>query len=247
VSAAAAGQTAPGAGGPHPVPPRLAVRPTEERDFAAIIEVCRKVYPHHPPYGHDQLASHLEVFPEGQLTAVELGDDGAETVVGMAASLIVRWDDYEIDFHWHDFTDRGYFTNHDPSGRTLYGAEVMVAPGMQGRGVGSALYAARDALLRRAHLLRIRAGARLRGYGARADELSPEDYVVRVVRGYLHDPTLSFQLHRGFRVLSVVSGYLPGDPESRGHAAIIERLNPDLASREDYERGDPRYRPLAER
>lgn len=223
--------------------PWASVRPTEPRDFPAIIDLCRRVYPGHPPYGEDQLASHLEVFPEGQLTAVvPAEDDDGERVAGMAASLIVLWDDYEIDQRWRVFTDDGYFTNHDPSGRTLYGAEIMTDPDARGRGVGSAIYRARDELLSRLGLLRIRAGARLRGYHEWADRLSPEDYVVRVVRREIVDPTLTFQLNRGFRVLAVVAGYLGNDPESLGHAAVIEKLNPELATAEDYRRGDPRFR-----
>jgi GNAT superfamily N-acetyltransferase len=226
---------------------RVAVRRTEERDFPAIIRICRRVYPTHPPYSEEQLASHETVFPEGQLTAVETAEgaaDGAgrERVVGMAASLIVRWDDYDIDLRWRDFTAGGTFTNHDASGRTLYGAEVMVDPEVQGGGAGSALYVARDELLRDLGLLRIRAGARLRGYHAWAGRLTPEEYVQRVVRGELRDPTLTFQLNRGFRVVAVVSGYLSHDPDSLGYAAVIEKLNPELATPEDYERGDPRFR-----
>ena len=236
---------------------RVTVRRTEERDFPAIIGICRRVYPTHPPYSEEQLASHVAVFPEGQLTAVlvdesggrEGGDGGGrdavetgERVVGMAASLIVRWDDYDIDLRWRDFTAGGTFTNHDPSGRTLYGAEVMVDPEAQGGGAGSALYVARDELLRDLGLLRIRAGARLRGYQTWAGRLTPEAYVQRVVRGELRDPTLTFQLHRGFRVVAVVSGYLGNDPESLGYAAVIEKLNPELATPEDYRRGDPRFR-----
>ncbi|HMB52519.1 MAG TPA: hypothetical protein VKU40_04340 [Thermoanaerobaculia bacterium] len=205
------------------------MRPTEERDFDGIIEICRRVYPAHPPYGRDQLASHLEVFPQGQLTAIATAPGGGERVVGMAASLIVLWDDYEIDLRWRDFTDRGYFTNHDPAGRTLYGAEVMVDPTLQGSGVGSRIYQARDALLRKLELKRIRAGARLRGYGAWADAEggTADDYVERVVAGEVRDPTLSFQLRRGFRVLAVIPEYLKGDPDSRGYAAVIEKLNPE--------------------
>jgi len=232
---------------------RVAVRRTEERDFPAIIAICRRVYPTHPPYSEEQLASHVAVFPEGQFTAVEAAEgaaegaaDGAgagrERVVGMAASLIVRWDDYDIDLRWRDFTAGGTFTNHDPSGRTLYGAEVMVDPEVQGGGAGSALYVARDELLRDLGLLRIRAGARLRGYHAWAGRLTPEEYVQRVVRGELRDPTLTFQLHRDFRVVAVVSGYLGNDPDSLGYAAVIEKLNTELATPEDYERGDPRFR-----
>jgi hypothetical protein len=34
-------------------------------------------------------------------------------------------------------------------------------------------------------------------------------------------------LHRGFKVLKVVSGYLQYDPESLGYAAVIEWINPE--------------------
>jgi hypothetical protein len=77
---------------------------------------------------------------------------------------------------------------------------------------------------------------------ARSKARDQQAYVQRVVRGELRDPTLTFQLHRGFRVVAVVSGYLGNDPESLGYAAVIEKLNPELATPEDYERGDPRFR-----
>ena len=37
------------------------------------------------------------------------GDSVSQAVVGMAASLIVLWDDYEIRDNWRDFTDGGMF------------------------------------------------------------------------------------------------------------------------------------------
>jgi GNAT superfamily N-acetyltransferase len=203
------------------------VRTTRAEDFDGIVALCDEVYPGSPAWSPAQLASHLAVFAEGQLVAV--AQSGGE-VVGMAASLIVLWEDYSITTAWRDFTDGGTFTNHDPTrGRTLYAAEVMVDPRCRRMGVGGALYAAREALVRRLGLLRIRAGARLRGYHRYADCLTAEAYVAQVVRGELYDPTLSFQLHRGFRVIGTVSDYLRHDPESLGHAAVIEWLNPEVA------------------
>lgn len=203
-------------------PASVRVRNTRESDFDDVIRLTRKVYPSSAPWTEEQLASHLEVFPDGQFVAVE-----GPRVVGMAASLIVLWDDYDFDADWHDFTNSGYFTNHDPeNGRTLYGAEVMVDPDLQGCGIGSRLYGARRELVERLGLLRIRAGARLRGYHRFAADVTPAAYVARVERGELSDPTLSFQLKHGFRVLAVVSGYLRNDPESLGYAAVIEWLNP---------------------
>lgn len=201
---------------------RIHVRNTRPADFDGIIELTSRVYPGAPPWSRDQLASHLAVFPEGQFVAL-----AGDTIVGMAASLIVLWDDYEFDTNWRDFTASGMFTNHDPvRGRTLYGAEVMVDPTRQGQGIGTILYDERRGLAVRLDLRRIRAGARLRGYHHVAERMSAREYVTRVESGELTDPTLTFQLNRGFRVLSVVSGYLRHDPESLGYAAVIEWINP---------------------
>jgi GNAT superfamily N-acetyltransferase len=212
--------------------PPIAVRNTRLEDFDAIIEMGHQIYPASPPWMHAQLASHLRIFPQGQFVAAE-ADSGR--VVGMAASLIVHWEDYGPMEHWRDFTDSGMFTNHDPvRGRTFYGAEVMVLPALQRRGIGSKLYAARRQLVQHLGLPRIRAGARLRGYGSYARRMSAEEYVRKVVHGELRGPTLSFQLREGFHVLAVVPGYLSHDPESLGYAAIIEWLNDSVAKPEDY-------------
>ncbi len=215
------------------------IRNTQADDYSAISEVCLAVYPESPPWREDQILSHLKEFPEGQFVA---WDTQSEKVVGMASSLIVFWDDYDMGTNWKDFTDHGLFTNHDPSkGRTLYGADIMIHPQFQGKGIGKMLYAEREKLTLCLKLLRIRAGARLRGYSAYAPTLSPEDYVSKILRGELFDPTLSFQLKRGFQVLAVVSNYLRNDPESMGYAAVIEWLNPDIAKPEDFQKRDERF------
>ena len=227
--------------------PPVEVRGIAAADFAGVRHLSALVYPGTPTWSEAQLASHSRVFPDGQLIAVQL-DTGL--IVGMAASLIVLWEDYGLGANWRDFTEGGMFTNHDPvNGRTLYGAEVMVHPSMQGRGVGKVLYAARRALARRLGLLRIRAGARLRDYHRHAGHLTPSEYVSAIVRGSLSDRTLSFQLGQGFQVIGVVSGYLGHDPESLGHAAVIEWVNREVAARTGYtapawppENGPPRPR-----
>lgn len=210
------------------------VRNPSPADFAAMMDLCGRVYPEAKPWTEAQLASHLEVFPEGQLVVEEIASG---RIVGMASSLIVRWDDYDFHADWREWTDGGLFTNHDPEqGRTLYGAEVMADPALQRRGIGKRLYAARRTLVRRLGLIRIRAGARLRGYHRHAEKLSPAAYVEKVVTGELRDPTLSFQLREGFEVVAVVPSYLRNDSESLGHAVVIEWLNPDLADGEEVAR-----------
>ena len=170
------------------------------------------------------LSRHLEVFPEGQLAAV---DPATEELLGYAATLIVDHTDIERMDSWDTVTDQGYFTTHNPEGDTLYAAEVIVDPACRGQGVGSAIYAARRELLERLGLKRIRAGARLRGYHVYQDELDPWRYVEKVVAGELNDPTLTFQLKQGFEVIGVVPHYLHIDPASLGHAALIE-WRPDM-------------------
>ncbi len=191
-------------------------------DIPQIMTLSERIYGDGSGWSARQLASHLEVFPEGQLVAVRPGVDG-ERILGMAASLIIAWDDYALTDSWRDFTAAGMFTNHDPAqGRTLYGAEVMTDPVERGQGFGSALYQARQRLVERFRLRRIRAGARLRGYHRVAATMTAVQYVDEVVTQRRRDPTLSFQLRRGFKVLGVVANYLRNDPESLGYAAVIE-------------------------
>jgi GNAT superfamily N-acetyltransferase len=225
--------------GPKPPRPEVIVRNTRPEDFPQIIEMTREVYHESPSWTVEQLTSHLAVFPEGQFVASE---EETGRVVGMAASLIVLWDDYDMTSSWRDFTDHGTFRNHDPKGRTLYGAEVMVRPSEQGRGIGKKIYAARRALVQRLGLLRTRAGARLAGYHRYTDHLTPEQYVKQVVAGKLSDPTLSFQLKQDFVPLAVAPDYLHHDPESLGYAAVIEWLNPEVATPENYSRQQERFR-----
>ncbi len=202
---------------------RIVVRNTTPADFAGVIALTEATYPGSPPWQGKQLASHLTRFPEGQLVAI---DTTSAEVVGMAASLIIAWDDYNFDSNWRDFTSNGTFDNHDPTkGKTLYGAEVMVLPGRRGLGIGKALYAERRDIAERLNLKRIRAGARLRGYHRVAHRMTAAEYADRIARGQMRDPTLSFQLREGFQILGVAENYLRNDPESLGWAAVIEWIN----------------------
>lgn len=201
----------------------VVVRPARAEDIPRFLEISRAIYPPRAAWTETELRSHLRVFQEGQLAAEVRG-----RVVGLAASLVILWEDYDIRGSWREFTANGLFTNHDPgAGRTLYGAGVMVDPESQGSGVGRALYAERRELARRLNLSRIRAGARLSRYARYSDRMSARQYVDAVLAGEIRDPVLTFQVKEGFRALAVVPGYLPHDPGSLGHAAVIEWLNPD--------------------
>lgn len=204
----------------------IRIETTAPEHIPGIIELCKKTYPDSPPWDAEMLLSHQRVFPEGQFVAIH-EREGA--VVGMSASLIVLWDEYEMTDTWRDFTAAGYFSNHDPEhGRTLYGAEVMVDPGHRGQGIGKDLYRKRRELTQKLQLKRIRAGSRLRGYHKFHTVMKPQEYLAAVVAEEIVDPTLTFQLHQGFEVLQLVQNYLRHDPESLGYAAVIEWRNPDI-------------------
>ena len=201
----------------------LRVRHTAVRDFPRISEICQACYPDQKPWGSATLMQHLETFARGQLVVVEAATD---RVVGSASSLIVHWSDYGSDHTWNQITGNGTFRTHDSTGTTLYGADVIVDPAAQGRGVGKLLYAARRQVVADLNLSRIRAMARLQGYHLVADLMTPAEYAAGIADFRWTDPTVSFQMKQGFRLLKVASGYMSGDDRSQGHAVVIEWLNP---------------------
>lgn len=209
----------------------ILIRQVEPDDFPRLIELNSKAFPllgeENVVWSVRQLSNHIKVFPAGQLVAVIDG-----RIVGAVASLIIQSGRDPYRPHTYaGITDGGYFHNHDPIGDTLYGADIYVDPDDQGKGIGAALYEARRVLCKRLNLRRILAGGRLAGYAEQAEDLTPEEYVQKVVDGEIRDNVLSFQLREGFVVRGILRNYIT-DPVSRNHATLIEWLNPDYVETE---------------
>lgn len=176
-------------------------------------------------------------FPDGQWVAVAAeGDD--ERVLGAAMLMRTDYPPHARPKPWLQMIGGLSLRNHDPRGRWLYGVEMAVDPDAQGRGVGSALYRRRLALVRELGLEGMYAGGMLKGYRRYRSRMSPREYAERVRRGEIEDPTVTMQINRGFSAAGVIENY--DDDDESGNAAMLIVWRP----RQD---GRPRGRRAAER
>lgn len=212
---------------------RVRIRRAQVEDVPKIFQAQKKAYAHLGPWGictERQLRMQIEAFPEGQFVAVR-----GERIYGYAASMIITLDENVPSYSYAEITGNGSFSTHDPSGDTLYGAEMFVVPKMRGRGIAGKLYDARKKVMRRLNLRRMVAGGRIPGYLEHSGRWTPEEYVKKVRLGELKDPALNAHLRAGYEVKGIHLGYLR-DEQSLNYATYLEMQN------EDY---DPARRRIA--
>jgi len=162
----------------------------------------------------------LEKFPEGQICV--LVDD---KIVGTALSLIINYEDFGDGHNYREVTGNFTFETHNPEGDVLYGIEVFIHPDFRGLRLGRRMYEARKELCEQLNLRSIMAGGRLPNYGEFANKLKPREYIEKVRMKEIYDPVLSFQLANDFHVRKVLTGYMPGDEESKEYATLLEWNN----------------------
>ncbi len=211
----------------------FAVVPTELRHAEGIYDVVRLAngYPT-DRYCHcinaQSVAEQLERFPQGQFVAVTY-EDGREKVVGMGTTMLTRRSPGEATLPWYRMIGSFGLRNHDPEGDWLYGVELAVHPDYQRQGIGSALYAARLGLIDELGLKGWYAGGMLMGYYDHREELTPVEYAHAVIRGDIHDPTVSMQLKNGLKPRGVIEEYYP--EWKAGHAAVLLVYEGEAGSR----------------
>lgn len=203
----------------------LIIRNTRLDDIEKIVKLQQDSFPILARYDNiwhpEELKSHLQIFPLGQFVVVE--EDGE--VVGSASTLIVTLNPEYAEHTWKGITSDGMFTDHNPNGDSLYGADISTHPKFRHEGIGSMLYGARKELVLRLGLRRMISGGRLFNYQDYADKMSAFEYANKVINGELHDPVLSFELDNGFKFIKVLPEYLD-DIRSQNYASFIEWLNP---------------------
>lgn len=213
---------APSPASPH-LPDGYSLRLMSEHDYAQVSNICAVVYPTERPYTDAELATHHQIFPKGQFVVVH---DASAQVAGAHFTLLLQLRLFHIDDSWDTLTAGGTFSDHNPSGHTLYGADLFVHPAHQHHGIGRQLTEAAREFVRSNRLWRMVGGSRLPGYGKMSASMRPDDYIAKVKRAELTDPVLTAHLHDGWDAVTAIRGYLPNDVESAGWAAVIQWLNP---------------------
>ncbi len=192
---------------------------TRPEHFAALAAHQRLCFPtlHQSQLlAEEHFASHLQIFPEGQHVALD-----GERVIGQSSTFRCRSEQALQQHLFHEILAEGFFTNHDPQGEWLYGADMSVHPDYRRRGVARMLYDARKVLIRRLGMRGMVAGGMLPGYKDYRAQMSVAEYIDAVVAGQLTDPTLTAQLRNGFTVRGVFYDYIDAGELGNDAAMIV--------------------------
>lgn len=197
------------------------IRITQTRpEHAAALEALQYIV--FPELAEDEILheahylKHLEIFPEGQLVALD-----GDKVIGGTTTMRYNMDpDHPAQHTFSETVAGGWLTTHDPNGEWLYGIDVSVHPDYRNRGIARAFYDIRQRIA-------IDLGCRgqltvgmLNGYRAYADKMSVRTYFEKVKAHELFDPTVSVQEKIGFRIVSLMENYL-NDPTCGNAGAVI--------------------------
>ena len=197
-----------------------------EPQYASGLQALQRVvFPNTPPhelFKEQDFYDIADIFPEGSF----VGLDGDRVVaLGSGLFLDFDWDDYQHTLE-EIVTGERCYARHNPDAPYYYGTDISVHPEYRRRGIGKRLYELRKAVVKDFNKQGIVAGGLLPGYHQYEDELTPMEYIDRVVAGELYDPTLSFQLANGFEVRGFLKHYFP-HPSSGDYASLIFWPNPD--------------------
>jgi GNAT superfamily N-acetyltransferase len=170
----------------------------------------------------EDIRAYAKVFPEGFFVVMDHG-----RVAGQGAGIFL---DFDFDHPQHtimEITGDHQCGNHDPHGAWYYGTDMAVHPDYRKRGIGKSLYEVRKDFVRRYNRRGIIAGGHMPGYAKHKDDMTPREYIAKVSAGELYDPTLSFQMENGFRIVTILENYIR-DEETGGTSALIVWDNPDF-------------------
>lgn len=158
---------------------------------------------------------HLEIFPEGQFVVLD-----GDRVVGATTTIRLDFDFAHINHTFDEIIDGGWLTSHNPEGAWLYGADIGTHPLYRGRGIASALYAARQELVWCLGLKGQVTAGMLPGYDTCRAQYTAPEYYERVVCGEISDPTITMQMNVGFEPRGLLTNYL-NDPACDNYCVLL--------------------------
>ncbi|RXJ04131.1 GNAT family N-acetyltransferase [Anaerobacillus alkaliphilus] len=205
-------------------PLKVIVRNYQKSDFEELIQIQRESFP--PPFpselwwNEEQLTNHVTLFPEGALCLEVEGE-----IAGSMTGLLVPFDPKHPKHTWEEITDNGYIRNHEPNGNTLYVVDICIRPSYRNHKLGKVLMDSMYDVVVHKGLERLLGGGRMPGYHKLASEMTPEEYLQKVLSGEVRDPVISFLLMCGRTPVTLVENYL-ADEESHNFGVLMEWRNP---------------------
>ena len=198
------------------IPDDIKIRKINLKDYEDIVKLQMKCFPTMKPWKKEQIQNQINIFPEGQMCI-----EYKRKIIASSSSLIVDIEIYDKEHNWYEISDRGYISNHNPDGDTLYGIEIMVDPEYQGNGLSRQIYNTRKELAIKYNLRRIVLGGRIPGFVNYKDKLSVEEYIDNVTTKEIFDPVLTVQIANGFVLKRIIDNYLEMDEDSGGFATYL--------------------------
>jgi GNAT superfamily N-acetyltransferase len=202
----------------------ITIRPEHRLEVREVIAVANGYDPRDPDIHTVNIDELLAEFPQGQFAAVvtENGPDGLkqDKVIGVGITMRTSYPPTAKPKPWMEMLGDYYkVTNHEENGDWLYGIDIAVLPEYQGNGVAGALYKARLGLAQTYNLKGWYAGCLPMGYHNYQDIMTPHQYVGKVIRGELRDPTITVQMNRGLKPMGIIDNYY--DEEKTGGIAVL--------------------------
>ncbi len=196
---------------------KIELRQAKPSDVNEITELVKRAYNGAGTYPPDKIHGQIINFPEGHFVVLV-----NKKIVGYSASIRLPKELVMRQHTWAEITGGGYGTTHDSNGDYLYGYETCVDPDIRGHRIGQRIYSARRRLVKFLRLRGIVFGGRIPNYLVNRENVKDvKDYIKKVKRKKISDPTLGFHLRNGFEPIGVLDNYLPGDIPSGGYAVHL--------------------------
>ena len=190
-------------------------RPEHAAQLEELQRICFPTLAEDQRFKRAHFLKHMELFDEGQLVALD-----GDIVVGATSTLRLDFDLNHVEHTFADIIQGGWLTSHQPDGAWLYGADLSVRPQYRGRGLATALYAARQEVVWRLKLKGQITAGMIPGYGPLKETMPAEKYYQDVLAGRIRDPTLSMQMNVGFEPRGLLANYLD-DPVCDNYSVLL--------------------------